>query len=265
MGAYGRLGNQMFQIATVIGYSLKNYFKPIFPEWNYNKFLKHPLSVNILQKDPIFPQEDIPGFIRYKEPAFEYRVIPPFNTDVDLFGYFQSEKYWEGFSSQIQKVFELKDDLQLSFDLYLVESMAQFDNTKRICSIHVWRGDYITVQEHKDFYHELKPEYYYKAAKTLYGDKIDEVLFIICSDDPNWCRKNLKFENTLVIENSRTDIFDLFLMANCNDNIIANSSFSWWSAYLNKHKDKKVIAPLNWFKDKNINTNDLYCNNWIKI
>ena len=89
--------------------------------------------------------------------------------------------------------------------------------------------------------------------------------FIIFSDDIKWCKNNFIGDKFTFIEGEK-DYIDLWLMSLCNHNIIANSSFSWWGAWLNQNPNKKVIAPINWFgPEKKLNPKDIYCKNWIKI
>jgi hypothetical protein len=91
--------------------------------------------------------------------------------------------------------------------------------------------------------------------------------YIIFSDDISWCKENLSFLNNKIFIEGNTDFQDLYLMSKCKNNIIANSSFSWWGAWLNTNKDKIVIAPKKWFgiSNSHLDTSDLYCNNWVTI
>ena len=126
-------------------------------------------------------------------------------------------------------------------------------------SLHVRRGDYIN----KENYHPLQTIDYYKNAYDIINENSINVL--ILSDDVNWCKKNIKFNNISYIENE-TNIIDLYIMSLCKHNIIANSSFSWWGAWLNENKNKKVICPINWFGEKtNIYTGDITPEKWLKI
>jgi Glycosyl transferase family 11 len=103
---------------------------------------------------------------------------------------------------------------------------------------------------------------YYEDAIDIIGDY--EYLLVF-SDDIKWCRENLKFNNMIFME-TLTDIEDMWIMSLCKNNIIVNSSFSWWGAWLNKNKNKKVIAPSNWFGPRaNINSSDIIPEKWIKI
>jgi hypothetical protein len=106
--------------------------------------------------------------------------------------------------------------------------------------------------------------YYEKAAKELYGEDIKDIHFIICSDDIKWCKKNFNFPIMTFVEGERNFI-DMFIMSMCKDNIIANSSFSWWSAWLNKNENR-VVAPNLWFGPEIIlSTKDIYADGWIRL
>jgi hypothetical protein len=129
------------------------------------------------------------------------------------------------------------------------------DNT---CSVHIRRGDYLRFpNDHPT----LLNDYYFKSFDKMKKN----TKFIVFSDDITWCKDNIKGNNMFYIEDE-TDYVNLILMSLCKHNIIANSSFSWWGAWLNKNKNKKVIAPKIWFgPNKNLNTKDLIPNKWITI
>ncbi len=124
-----------------------------------------------------------------------------------------------------------------------------------ICSIHVRRGDYVSIgQTHPLNPHPLQSlEYYKEAIKIINADK-----YLVFSDDINWCKENFIGDNYIFVDNKisslENDIFEMQLMSTCKNNIIANSSYSWWAAYFNENKDKKVIAPKLWFGKDYINT-----------
>jgi len=134
-----------------------------------------------------------------------------------------------------------------------------FLKNKKTTSIHVRRGDYVN---HPNHHPTQSLEYYLEAIKIL---KDETELFLVFSDDINWCKENIKLDNVVYIENEK-DYIELYLMSVCTNNIISNSSFSWWGAWLNKNEDKKVIGPLKWFGDAiKHNTGDVLPENWIKL
>ena len=102
----------------------------------------------------------------------------------------------------------------------------------------------------------------YKEAVNIITNKYKNVAFFVFSDDISWTKKNLKLENTTYVEHKTIPHEDMYLMSLCSHNITANSSFSWWGAWLNRHKNKTIIAPKKWFVHKQ---NEVACKSWIKI
>lgn len=260
----GGLGNYMFQIAAAYAYGLKHNKNAVF---TISDSIKVHNSINTY-KDNVFenvnltPSKDINGFTQINEPGFHYTEIPSVDGDVYLNGYFQSEKYFKEYSDEIRALFE-----QPKFVYGLVAHEAWNNHgiyinvDKNTCSIHVRRGDYLNSPNH----HPVQNmNYYMKAIKKMPKDTV----FLIFSDDIAWCKENFPDlpEKFKFIEGN-TDFVDLLMMASCQHNIICNSTFSWWAAWLNKNPDKIVIAPSVWFGPAyaHYNTEDLYCENWIKI
>jgi hypothetical protein len=124
----------------------------------------------------------------------------------------------------------------------------------------VRRGDYITNKEAAKLLGSLNTEYYNLAVSFIH-ENIKKPHFFIFSDDPEWVRLNMLIDRSLVVD-TKSELLDLFLMSHCHHNIIANSSFSWWGAWLNQNTNKIVIAPKNWFRDPKINTDDLIPKEW---
>jgi hypothetical protein len=173
------------------------------------------------------------------------------NLNYYLDGYWQSEKYFKEFESVI------KEELKPNQDILDKLNKTPFIN-KNVVSMHIRRTDYTT----SNGYHPVQTIDYYKRGLEVIGDY--DYIFVF-SDDIPWCKENLKFENMVFMEGF-DDVEDLWLMSMCKNNIIANSSFSWWGAWLNSNPDKKVIAPSNWFGERaNLNTSDIIPSEWIKI
>lgn len=236
LGKYGRLGNALFQIAATIGYS-KKYNDPfIFPKWSYQDKFSLP-------QDKFIDFSLLSYNNEYNELRYLYDEMP-FKKNCNLMGYFQSTKYFSHCEEDIRKYFSFNN------------SNEKFEN---ICAIHVRHGDYIRYPKHHPI---QKIDYYKKAINIMNCDK-----YIIFSDDIRWCRNNFIGDNYF-INNSKSAEEDLRLMSLCNHFIIANSSFSWWGAWLSKYENKKVIAPINWFGPALNKTNpitDLIPNDWILI
>lgn len=257
LGKNGRTGNQFFQLAATLAYSAEHGKDLIIPPWPYQKYFTYKMEEGILS----FAND-------YQEPVFRYCPIPFIDGDVNLNGYFQSEKYFKEHEALIRGAFDINQE---TFDTvqrkFMTETMDYQHNTswcqKRICAIHVRRGDYVSSVSTGEYHGVLTPGYYHRAAHELYGDTLEHVLFYVFSDDPQWCKNNLHFRHVIYSENE-LDIIDLFKMARCQDFIIANSSFSWWGAWLSETKDKRVVAPINWFNAP-LDATDIYCENWIKL
>ena len=241
------LGNQMFRIATTIGVAKKYGADYFFPRWPYNKYFETPVPTNLFIK--------FRRWIKYKEPNFHYDEIPLISGALSLEGYFQSDKYFKYCENEVREHFTLKNN----WVEYIRKKYPQLNGDT--CSIHVRRGDFIKYPNK----HPTQPVSYYKmAVKKLYGSDIDKINFMICSDDIEWCKVNFNFPSMTFVEGEE-NVVDMFIMSMYRDNIIANSSFSWWSAWLNKNKNR-VVAPKMWFGPKELlNTKDLYINSWIKL
>ena len=222
LGKYGRLGNQMFQIASTIGLGVENGHSICFPVWPYSDFFKNPMSQdeNLSQKYFFIPI--IEKGTRYRE-----YVISSIG-DYNLSGYFQSWKYFDQHRDLIKFFFEPK-----------VETIPANHNK---VAVHIRRGDYIDLQH---VHVNLWEDGYYHKAFEFFGDKT----FNIFSDDISWCIDTLPDEfpdlDFHFIDPYR-DINDLFYLSSFKNMIISNSSFSWWAAYLNKWDDPNIVAPDVW-------------------
>ena len=135
--------------------------------------------------------------------------------------------------------------------------------------MHIRRGDYNSKTYADQIFDNCSLDYYYKCVEQL-SIKIENPNFFIFSDDPEWVRKNFKIKYPFQIidhNNADTNFEDLRLMYSCDHNIISNSSFSWWAAWMNQNPNKIVYAPLKWFNsnNRNLNPKDLVPNSWISL
>ena len=198
----------------------------------------------------------------YREPHYHYDpgfLNQPNNTYLD--GYFQGEKYFA----------HIREDLLTDFswakpaagkNKKLLEIIAADDNS---VSLHVRRGDYVSNENAAEF-HGLRGVDYYQAATKLVEKSVKKPKYYVFSDDPDWCKTNLNFKhNTFYIDWNMDGAEDMRLMKSCRHNVLANSSFSWWGAWLNTNKEKIVVAPRQWFDDPSINTKDLVLESWQTI
>jgi hypothetical protein len=250
----GGLGNYMFQIAAALGISNRDnkqlkidisdiavihspielYYKNIFRKINFGLVSEYEF-VHSSHHSPI-----------------EFLEIPKINGSLILDGYYQNEKYFNHCKNDILNLYEIDDDTHA----YLTEKYPEVLSNDT-CSLHVRRGNYVDRQH----FHPLQTIGYYENSVSIIGE---DKLYFIFSDDINWCKENLNFIKNKIFVSDNLDYQDMYLMSMCKNNIIANSSFSWWGAWLNKNDNKKVIYPSLWFKN-GPNTTEIGCENWIKI
>jgi hypothetical protein len=249
----GGIGNQLFQIATTTALALRNNDTACFDidghriglqGRNASEYLTNVYS-KILNKK-------IESSNVFNENGFDYREIE-YKENLKIVGYFQSEKYFSDYKKEINELFQPNEDIKT----YILQKYGNILD-KNTCSIHIRHGDYLMFPNHHP---PCSINYYNKAMEYF-----DNTLFLIFSDDINWCKTIFKGDNFIFIENE-LDYIDLYIMSMCKNNIIANSSFSWWGSWLNRNEGKKVIAPSKWFGKaySDWNTNDIYTKNTIII
>jgi len=175
-------------------------------------------------------------------------------SNVYLDGYWQDYKYFQDIPAKVLEELTLKEAYQTLYKKEIEENEVSV-------SIHIRRGDYVA-----DGLFAVQPIEYYKSAINIIKEKVINPTFYIFSDDLNWAKDNLNFNAATTYIEGQSDYIDLDLMSKCRHNIIANSSFSWWAAMLNKNVDKTVIAPSKWVLQEDINKRiELAFPNWIKV
>jgi hypothetical protein len=260
----GGLGNQLFQYSAARSLGIKNAtgFRLDLSEYaDENSFRKYGLKhFNIVEN--IASAEEINAFrktglkkileklkpyyrrsvIKYRNYAFDKNVLD-LSGDHYLNGYWQSEKYFK----QIETAIRAEVTLKTPLDGAANELLKHIDSVHSV-SIHVRRGDYLTNKISKVY--ELCDKEYYERALEKMLEKIPSAEFFIFSDDPAWVKANLPLPSSanVVSGNNLPEHEELFLMAACKHQIIANSSFSWWGAWLNNNPNKIIIGPKVWFK-----------------
>lgn len=285
----GGLGNQMFQYATGRALSLRQGQILLLDISDYSDYDMHQgfelnrifdCETNLAAKSDVrsilgwqsstavrrilkrsgFSIFRRKGFII--EPHFQYwQGINTISDDCYLTGYWQSEKYFIDMDSQIRKDFIFK----LPLDNNNAELAFQISQVNAI-SLHVRRGDYANNPTTTAAHGLCSIEYYLEAIRYVV-QHVQQPHFFIFSDDIPWSKMNLKidFPHQFVEYNKGADSYnDMRMMSLCNHHIIANSSFSWWGAWLNSDPDKIVIAPKHWF-GTNVDTRDLLPTNWVKM
>ena len=255
LGNFGRLGNSMFQYATVLGSARKTGHTPTC---NISGI---PLFEECFELGSVVDKISEPNLI-LNEQGFEYQEALhhlPIDASVDLRGYFQSEKYFKHCENEIRQDFTFKQKIK---DIAINKVPTEVS-----VSVHVRRGDYVNLQ---DYHYNQSKEYYNEAL-----EKFPDHRPVFFSDDIEWCKDNFKNikNNPVFVENEESlnlssahnsdlsGYVDMCAMSFCNAHIIANSSFSWWGAWLGKGK---TIAPSNWFGPKEAwkNHKDVYCDGW---
>lgn len=268
----GGLGNQLFMIFAVLGHALKYNIPFYFEDTDirqgsrrktyWDSFFE-PLTKFIKKENP-------QGSYVYREPVFHYNEIPPFpgEVHVKLIGYFQSYKYFHENKSTIFKLMNLE-----KFKKQVREKIVGVKNWNTTVSMHFRRGDYKTIQQ----YHPVLPIEYYKHALTSlqYNNKVSWTILYFCEDE------DVDSVTETVSELSRTfplmtfqrregvteDWEEIIAMSLCRHNIIANSSFSYFGAYLNTREDVQVYFPSVWLGPalSSKDTKDMCPPNWIKV
>ncbi len=197
----------------------------------------------------------------YRQPYFHFdKRFFQARDGVYLKGYWQSEKYFLPCSGLIRKELQLKEEY-----IQNVKSFGHELKNKNSVAVHIRHGDY------KDpvslAIHGILPLSYYYRAMELLKKKYGEVHFYFFSDDIRWVKENIDIPEAGFISGtiSANHFEDLYLMSQCRHQVIANSSFSWWAAWLNDHTGKTVIAPKRWFNKGPKDTYDLYPEGWIRI
>lgn len=253
LGNYGHIGNQMFQYAMIKGLSIKYNRSFVIPHKEvFGNFYYTKLRSNIDQCFNIDCERGITDFptLEEKQFSFDEELFNNFPShNVNLLGFFQTEKYFKHIESQI------KNDFKFIPKYFDECSKARENLSKEVLSIHIRRTDYLDNTSH--FCPDLS--YYEKGIKSIPEDC--EVL--IFSDDPEWCKSQELFSSDRFLISETDDPYiDMCLMTMCQYHIIAPSTFSWWGAYLSD--SKKVFAPKKWFGPSNahLETKHIYCGNW---
>jgi Glycosyl transferase family 11 len=244
LGNMGRLGNQMFQYASLKGIAKKRGYSYSIPN-------KNELNNCFYIKETL--QNKTERTIIVEKFEFNEEFFNDCPDNVDIRGYFQTEKYFKHIEQEIRSDFTFVNKIYKPCKDYI---NSIYKNNK-VISLHVRRGDYLTDPN----FECLDLNYYYEALEEL-----PDFPVLIVSDDPEWCKEKFKGKK-FNISLTKNTYFDLCLMTICDYHIIANSSFSWWGSWL--ANSKKTIAPKNWFSSngslKDWNTKDLYLPDWIII
>ena len=278
----GRMANQMFQWAFGRAYQKQTNIMPCFDDSRetlklgcfkltkdlklvkksfFNKFLRKTIPFRNLRNNLTEMK-----FNEYKhfnekkcfvyEPDLLEKEAPAY-----ISGFFQTEKYFMNIRETLLSDFELKKNLNKKNN----EILEKIKNTNSV-SVHFRMGDYLKKRV-SDIFGTITPQYYFEGIEKIVNITNEKPVLFIFSDDINRIKKEYKFKYETVfvdVNSGKQGYFDLELMKNCKHNVIANSSFSWWGAWLNNNKEKVVIAPKYWQKNVECrNGFDILPDNWI--
>lgn len=250
----GGLCNQMFQYAVARSLSVKNNCTCYVDISEFKIYGVHPYSLNKFNiTENIWQGGNLPI---YREKYFQYDPnVLSINSDTKLWGYWQTEKYFKDIREVLLKELTLKETLSSQN----INTATHIKNTNSV-SVHFRRKDYVN---HENFV-QLDMDYYNKAIQQF-----DNPILFVFSDDIEWAKNNFKPKQQVhfIDYNINQGWLDLYLTTQCKHHIMANSSFSWWGAWLNTNPNKKIIYPAHWFKGANLklDTRDLIPTGWTKI
>jgi hypothetical protein len=254
LGKNGRLANQMFQYAATRGIAAsRGYEFSIPPSTFKDQWTDHQLFDTFK-----LPSVKHVGYIEgeyYKEPDnYSHVYIKDFvdncPDNISLYGYFQTEKYFKHIENEIREDFSFVDEIWNP-----CKKAFNFDD---VISLHVRRTDYLLPQ-HSSHHGQCSLEYYQEALENFDSN----IPVLIFSDDPEWCKgQDIFSSERFLVSETGNNLMDLCLMSMCNYHIIANSSFSWWGAWL--ADSKNVVAPQKWYgpAGSHLSTKDLYLSHW---
>ncbi|MCI8392281.1 MAG: alpha-1,2-fucosyltransferase [Roseburia sp.] len=174
-------------------------------------------------------------------------------------GLYQNEEYFAAYRAALRKEFSLKEPWKLP------ETLEQIMKENDVISLHIRRGDYITDPKIRKVMYQCDKKYYEKALEYI-RERLNRPYLFVFTNDVNWVKRNLSYDIPMAVVSDQyelTDVQELLLMSYCNHNIISNSTYSWWGAWLNTHKDKIVVAPRKWFLDRQRNT--IAAKSWVKL
>ena len=259
LGRLGRLGNQMFQYASLSGIAVRRGYEFGIPpskfedEWRSHQLFEVFELPNLSKQNIKYLDVGNAPVVQERFFYFDEVLLNQCPNDVSLWGFFQSEKYFKHIENNIKEDFTFRNHILEPCKEMISQLYAS------PIALHIRRTDYITNSNHTI----LGLDYYQKALKEFDGEPV-----LVFSDDPEWCNQQELFsDDRFLIAEGNTNYVDLCLMTLCSGHIIANSSFSWWGAWLSKSAGKKVVHPSKWFGPNNANksTKDLFPEEWRMI
>ncbi|MDW8849232.1 alpha-1,2-fucosyltransferase [Flavobacterium sp. MMLR14_040] len=246
IGKKGNLGNQLFQIASTIGLSIRNNQQYAFSQWKYQEYFKNKL--------PLLTS-DFSGFINAEETEYNFHEWDIKDRDYDLSGWLQTEKYFD--KGLTKHHFEFADSVTNH-----IKKKYESAFTKRTILLSIRRGDFVN---HLDYF-QLPINYYLNSLAQFFPNW-QSCNLIVLSDDIKYCKFHFSFLENAFFAEDLNGIEQLCLGSLCDDFIISNSTFSWWTAWLGEKEHSKIIRPLKNFdgvKSQELNDKDYFPERWIK-
>ena len=201
----------------------------------------------------------------FREKGLAYNSAIETTTDTSyLIGYWQSEHYFKSYIDVIRQDFNIRTPPSKCNS----EILAELQETDSTISLHVRRGDYVRNRKTSRLYETCSMDYYERAVKGIAENCETTPVVFAFSDDPEWVSENLKLPVPIRVMRHNTSEHcyeDIRLMSACRHHVIANSSFSWWGAWLNPRADKFVVAPSRWFAHRKYSNPDIWCKDWCRI
>ena len=271
---YGDLGNQLFKYALIRKYSFKYGVPVLLPEPNTHRLSELNIQCEYYDKYIL----ELYSNNKYKERQFHYSASAlSYAKKKDFYGFFQTEKYFKDIRQILQNELQLADYEKEKKAIEKINLIRQNFPGKEIVSIHVRRGDYVPSSKpysdgitnyspDRHLRHPLMSADYFQSAAARFKN----VVYIVFSDnhdDIEWCKKNLNIKDAIYTHNE--DLVDFKMMQFSDHNIISNSSFSWWAAWLNNNDKKRIISPKkeNWLGEfyAHYNMTDLLPETWEQL
>ncbi len=272
----GGLGNQMFQYAAARTLADRLGLELFFDVSSYKTDLARHYELDVFKiRGGVLTKQDsifrlmhrrvlLGGIPQLQEASFRFDSnINNISSGTWIKGYFQSEKYFAANDSQIRKDFTLNSQASELTNTF----SDQIKTSSCPVSLHVRRGDYVT-NANANAYHGLTPISYYQQAVDIIKSSFPALHLFIFSDDPKWVSENMNLGVPQTVMKANTPdrgCEDMYLMSLCRHHVTANSSFSWWGAWLARHPEQIVIAPKTWFLTKDADDRDLIPEKWIRI
>lgn len=256
----GGLGNQMFQYAYGRKLMLVDKNKICF---DTSFFTTHRNVIDtsrtfLLDKFKVSKEVDF----KNTPPAFFPRLISKIKSKfTNKYHFYQGEQYFKDITNTVRQEFTLKDPLSRQSQSWI----HKIESLPASISVHIRRGDYIKNLETNAYHGVCGVDYYQKSSELVENSVgTGDIEYFVFSDDILWAKENISFKHPthFVSETSIPDYEELIIMSTCKHHIIANSTFSWWAAWLDNNPHKIVIAPKQWFLHKKV---DIYPNGWLTI